>query len=245
MENDTMTETRSDPAQTNALRLRPSQLSAPLWLASFAIIAAGIFREWYVFRFGTETLVEDLRHIALNAEYCLPAWYSSLLLISAAGLLAVVTASVARNGERYLFHWAVLAIMFVGLSADEAAGVHEVAIEPLREGLGLSGIFHFGWVIPGAILVGLVGLAYIPFLLALPGRSRLVFFTAGLIFVGGALGMEMAGGYLLTQHGEESLAYIAAFTVEESMEIIGATLFVTGLIGHLKRQYGGAALVIA
>ena len=41
---------------------------------------------------------------------------------TAAGLLALATASAARNGERYLFHWAVLAIMFVGLSADEATG---------------------------------------------------------------------------------------------------------------------------
>ena len=240
-----MTMTRSDPEHVQATRLRSFRLSAMIWLASFAIIAAGIFREWYVYRFGTETLLEDLRHIALNAEYCLPAWYSSLLLISAAGLLALATASAARNGERYLFHWAVLAIMFVGLSADEATGVHEVAIEPLRDGLSLSGIFHFGWVIPGAILAGLAGLAYLPFLLALPGRSRLVFFTAGALFVGGALGMEMVGGYLLTQHGEQSLAYIAAFTVEESLEILGATLFVTGLMGHLKRQYGGAGLVIA
>lgn len=240
-----MTETRTEPAPINAARLRPFQLSALLWLASFAIIAAGIFREWYVFHFGTETFLKDLRHIALNAEYCLPAWYSSLLLISAAGLLALATASAARNGERYLFHWAVLAVMFVGLSADEATGVHEVAIEPLREGLGLSGIFHFGWVLPGAVLVGLVGLAYIPFLLAQPGRTRLVFFAAGALYVGGALGMEMVGGYLLTLHGEQSLAYIVAFTVEESMEILGATLFVTGLMGHLKRQYGGAALAIA
>ncbi|MBX3494118.1 MAG: hypothetical protein KF899_14230 [Parvibaculum sp.] len=239
-----MTMTRSDPAQVQATWLRSFRVSALLWLASFFVIAAGIFREWYVFHFGTEGLLQDLRHIALNAEYCLPAWYSSLLLISAAGLLALARGAAARNGERYLLHWAVLAIMFVGLSADEATGVHEVLIEPMRAEFGLSGIFHFGWVIPGAILVGLAGLAYLPFLLALPGRSRLVFFAAGLIFVGGALGMEMAGGYLLTQHGEQSLAYIAAFTVEESMEIIGATLFVTGLIGHLKRQYGGAGLVI-
>lgn len=240
-----MTKARSDPEQVNALWLRPFRLSVLLWLASFAIIAAGIFREWYVFHFGTEGLLKDLRHIALNAEHCLPAWYSSLLLISAAGLLVLVTASAARNGERYLFHWAVLAIMFVGLSADEATGVHEVLIEPMRAAFGLGGIFHFGWVIPGAILVSLAGLAYLPFLLAQPGRTQIVFFTAGALFVGGALGMEMVGGYLLTQHGEASLAYIAAFTVEESLEILGATLFVTGLTGHLRRQYGGAALVIA
>jgi len=137
------------------------------------------------------------------------------------------------------------ALMFLGLSVDEATGVHEVAIEPLRDGLGLSGFLYFGWVIPGMALVALVGLAYLPFLFAQPGRTRLVFFLAGLLYVGGALGMELVGGKMLTLYGEESLAYRVAFSTEETMEILGATLFVAGLLGHLKRRFGGAVLVIA
>src|SRR5690606_3455097 len=128
---------------------------------------------------------------------------------------------------------------------DEATGVHEVAIEPLREGLGLSGVFHFAWVIPGMPLVALVGLAYLPFLLAQPGRTRLVFLVAGPLHAGGALGMELVGGKMLSLYGEGSLAYRIAFSTEETMEILGATLFTAGLLGHLKRRFGGAVLVIA
>ena len=233
------------PVEERVFRLHPASVSSVVWVASFTVIALGLFREWYVAMFGFETVVQDLRHLAFNAEHCLPAWYTSLLLALSAAILAIVTASAARNGENYLFHWAILALMFLGLSVDEATGVHEVAIEPLREGLGVGGFFHFAWVIPGMALVTLVGLAYLPFLLAQPGRTRLVFLTAGLFYVGGALGMELVGGKLLSAYGEESLAYVIAFCTEEIMEILGATLFAAGLLGHLKRRFGGAVLVIA
>ena len=233
------------PVEERVFRLRPTGISSVVWVASFTVIALGLFREWYVAAFGFETFVQDLRHLAFNAEHCLPAWYTSLLLALSAAILAIVTASAARNGENYLFHWAILTLMFLGLSVDEATGIHEVAIEPLREGLGLSGFLHFAWVIPGMALVALAGLAYLPFLRAQPGRTRAVFLTAGLLYVGGALGMELIGGKLLTTYGEESLAYVVAFCTEEVMEILGATLFATGLLGHLKRRFGGAVLVIA
>ncbi|MEQ8266421.1 MAG: hypothetical protein RH982_04435 [Parvibaculum sp.] len=226
-------------------RLKPLRVVSFIWAATFFVIGAGLFREWYVSAFGVETIARDLRHLAFNAEYCLPAWYTSLLLAGSAALLALTTASAARSGENYLFHWAILALMFLGLSVDEATGVHEVAIDPLRSGLGLSGFFHFGWVIPGMALVTLVGLAYLPFLLSQPGRTRLVFFLAGLLYVGGALGMELVGGKLLTLHGEQSLPYQIAYCTEEIMEMLGATLFFSGLLGHLKRHYGGAVLLIA
>lgn len=231
-------------AETTVFRLRPGRIAAFLWTASFLVIALGLFREWYVTVFGFETIAEDMRHLAFNAEYCLPAWYTSLVLALSGALLAIVTASAARKGENYLFHWAILAVMFVGLSIDEATGVHELAIDPLRNELGLSGFFHFGWVIPGMVLVTLVGLAYLPFLLAQPDRTRLVFFTAGLLYVGGALGMELVGGKLLTLYGEASLAYQVAYCIEETLEILGATLFAAGLLGHLKRHFGGVVLAI-
>lgn len=244
-----MVELQLSQSQTAAeafiFRLRPRTVAAFIWLASFAVIAAGLFREWFVSTYGMETMAKDLRHLAFNAEYCLPAWYTSMLLLGSAVLLALVTASGARKGERFLAHWAVLAVMFVGLSIDESTGIHEVLIKPLRDGLGLSGFLHFGWVLPGIAVVATVGLAYIPFLFAQPRRTKYVFAVAGLIYVGGALGMEMVGGKVLTTYGEESLAYQIVYCTEEIMEIVGATLFATALLGHLKRRFGGALLLVA
>lgn len=232
-------------AEAFVFHLRPWRIAAALWAASFVVVGAGLFREWFISTYGTDTIAQDLRHLAFDAEYCLPAWYSSMLLLGSAALLALVTASSVRRGERFVLHWAALAVIFLGLSIDEATGIHEVLIKPLRNGLGLSGFFYFGWVLPGLAVVAAVGLAYVPFLFAQPRRTKYAFATAGLFYVGGALGMEMIGGKALTTYGVESLAYRAAFCLEETMEIVGATLFATALLGHLKRRFGGAFLLVA
>ncbi len=90
------------PVEERVFRLRPTGISSVVWVASFTVIALGLFREWYVAAFGFETFVQDLRHLAFNAEHCLPAWYTSLLLALSAAILAIVTASAARNGENFI-----------------------------------------------------------------------------------------------------------------------------------------------
>ena len=57
--------------------------------------------------------------------------------------------------------------------------------------------------------------------------------------------MEIVGGKLLTVYGETSFLYQAAYCTEETMEILGATLFAASLLGHLKRRFGGAVLVLS
>ena len=236
---------RQPAVPESVFRLRPRSLAASLWAASAVVVFAGLFREWYVTAFGFETIAKDLRHLAFNAEYCLPAWYSSLLLAVSAVLLAFAALSEKRGGGSHPLHWLLLIPVFIGLSIDEATGVHEVVIEPLRNGLDLGGFLYFAWIIPGAVLVGLFGLFYLPFLLALPARTRFMFILSGALYVGGALGMEAVGGKLLTAYGETSLPYQVAFCVEEIMEIMGATLFAASLLGHLKRRFGGTVLVMS
>lgn len=233
------------PLEERVFRLNLRRLSVALWAASLTVITLGLFRELYVTVFGFETIAKDLRHLAFNAEYCLPAWYSSLVLVLSAALLTITALSAVRNGERNVLHWVLLVPIFIGLSIDEATGIHEIVIEPMRNGLDLSGFLHFGWVIPGMVLVAAGGLLYLPFLLALPARTRFMFVGAGFLYVGGALGMEIVGGKLLTVYGDTSFPYQVAYCTEEIMEILGATLFAASLLGHLKRRFGGAVLVLS
>lgn len=242
---DLTADARQPAVPESIFRVSPHTVATSLWAASAAVIFAGLFREWYVTVFGIETIARDLRHLAFNAELCLPAWYTSLLLAFSAVLIAFSAFSGKRCHRSHSLHWLPLIPVFVGLSIDEATGFHEVLIEPLRSGLGLGGFLYFSWVIPGAILVGLFGLFYLPFLFALPARSRVMFMISGLLYVGGALGMEVVGGKVLTIYGETSLPYQIAFCVEEIMEILGATLFAASLLGHLKRRFGGVTLVLS
>jgi hypothetical protein len=113
--------------------------------------------------------------------------------------------------------------------------VHEVAIEPLRSALGLSGVLYFSWVLVGAPVVVAAGLYFLPFLFRLPAGLRWRFILAGAIYVSGALGLEMIGGKLASAAGMDAPAYRVAVSAEESMEITGLAVFAATLIGHLAR----------
>lgn len=215
--------------------LEPRPLRKALVAASLSVILLGIFREWFVAHYGFETVFQDMRHIALDAEMCLAAWYSSFLMLVSAGLLGVIARLAARRGEGMVWYWGVLAIVFVGLSLDEATSVHELVLEPIRERLHLTGPFYFAWVVPALVMVPLFALAYLRFLRALPRPYGLWLFVSGAVFVSGALGMEMVGGVTNLAAGADGLPYILSFLLEESLEISGLTVFLLALMSYLGR----------
>lgn len=48
--------------------------------------------------------------------------------------------------------------------------------------------------------------------------------------------MELVGGYLASSVGWDTMSYIIAATIEESLEIIGLTMFVGFLIGYIVEK---------
>ena len=67
----------------------------------------------------------------------------------------------------------------------------------------------------------------------LPPTTRWKVALAGCIYVGGALGVEFLLGHWSALHGEENFTYAAIDAVEETMEIVGASLFLSTLLEHL------------
>ena len=183
-----------------------------------------------------------VRLFDLDQEGNVSTWYQSMTILVCAGLLAAIARHRRRLGAPYAVHWTVLAVIFLGLSIDELASIHEMAIRPLREAWHLRGILHFAWVIPGGAFVLLVGLAYLPFLAALPARTRRLFIVAGALYVGGTLGMDLVGGYLADYHGTGNLVYVAAYTVEEALEMVGIVIFLRALMGYLGDTTGTVEL---
>ncbi len=215
------------------------RLTPLLVVATVVVIMLGILREFVVAAIGVETALQDLRHIALDAEQTLAAWYSSSMMLAAAALLFLAGLASRSAGRpsglrRMHLYWFALAVLFACMSIDEAVSFHEVLITPLRTHLNTDGALYFAWVIPGAIFVAVVGALFIPFLLALPRALAAGFALSGGLFVGGALGMEFVGGYFVSSEGWDSKRYIAAAVIEESLEMIGLTVFLGFLVGHLK-----------
>ena len=193
---------------------------------------AGVTAELAKQLLGVGKLYGLLPLVNLSYEGNLPTWYSSTLLLLCAVVLAVIAASKRRSGDPYRRHWTALAVIFLYMAIDEAVSIHEL----LNQLFDLPGIFYFGWVIPAGILVAVFVASYLRFLAALPPRSGFEFLRAGAVYVGGALGVELLLGYWTDLYGDDGLGYGLIDALEESLEIAGASLFLSALLGYLGRH---------
>lgn len=178
----------------------------------------------------------------LSYEGNLPTWYASMLLFTCAALLCLIGCIGVRASRPYRWHWLILAVAFLYLSMDELAVIHESLNRPLRDALGLDGLFHFAWVIPFGALVLVFALSYLGFLRHLPPRFALCFALAGAIYVGGALGTELPISLWYEANGGDNLVYGLMNLAQEGLELLGASIFCAGLAAYVAEQIGDVRL---
>jgi hypothetical protein len=180
---------------------------------------------------GTSELV---RLINVSEEGNITTWFSALLLLFSAVLFALIAWARSGRGDSYVRHWNVLAIIFLFMSVDEAARIHELTQGPLRSLLHPSGIFHYPWVIVAIPLVLIFVVAYLGFLRHLPKDTTRLLILAGALYVVGALGMDMIGGLFIDQTvgGQKVLPLIQ--TVEEFLENVGIVVLIYALLSYIQ-----------
>jgi hypothetical protein len=180
--------------------------------------------------------------LSVYREGSIPTLYSSVMLLVAAILCATIAKARRRGSRPYARHWWVLSVTFVAMAIDEFAQLHEQAVEPVRALFDIqSGPLWFSWVIPGAALVVAFGLAFLPFMRHLPRTTRRLVWLAALLFVGGALGFEMAEGWFTSTYGPESVVRAALITIEEALEMTAVAIFVYGLLTYIAITLPDAA----
>ena len=213
-------------------------INRALGLTLFLLVGLGVGSELALNVYNIRDTYELILMTNLSYEGNLPTWYSSLLLWSCALVLFVIAHLTARSEARYAWHWRTLGIIFVYISLDEAVMIHETINSPLREALALDGIFYFAWVVPFACLVVVLLLAYLRFLLNLPRLFRVSFVLAGAVYVGGALGTELPISAWYAAHGGDNLVYGLLNLGQESLEMLGASIFLSALLGYLSATFG-------
>jgi len=217
-------------------RVRRPRFHLALGLATGLVIALGVFAQLAVHTLPEAAIRRDLLTLlSLSYEGNLPTWYSATLLALCGAVLTIVAA--AAQSDRW--RWWLLAAGFFYISLDETVGIHE-AVDAMFE--NTTGIFYFGWVLPAAVIVLILAIIYAPFVRRLPPASRRRFVLAGVVYVTGALILELPLG-LWTEHaGNDNLVYSAIDLVEESLEMIGASLFLAALVDHLCEDDGAHVL---
>ena len=168
----------------------------------------------------------------LDRENNIPTYFSSFLLLISAGLLAIVTMSKRRDHAKYSTHWFILMLIFLFLSIDETASLHELLIKPLRQALNVSAVGFPAWIVAGLVFVVGFVIFYFRFFLHLPSRTKMYLVIATFFLVGGAIGVEVLGGTYY--FGEWNPTYAVMTLIEETFEMIGVLFFIIAILDYIK-----------
>jgi len=215
-------------------RLAPGRITRLLALALCGLTIASVAGQLAIYCGGYTTFGGVIPLFDLDDERNIPTWFSSTGLLLCAVFLGLIAAAKKRERDGYTWDWQVLAIIFLGLSLDEAAGLHELTVKPLRSMLGADGMLLYTWVVLGAAFLVLFMAAYLRFFLNLPPDTRWLFAVAGTVYVSGALGMELVGGYYASLHGHRNLMFATLTTIEEVGEMAGVLIFIYALLSYIS-----------
>lgn len=180
-------------------------------------------------------LLNLLDLFSVNLEASIPTWYSVLILFLAAVLLFVIARGKSQSKDAYALHWWGLAFVFLYLSMDEGAVIHEIFAVPLQVAFNTDGFLTFGWQILAFPLVIIFGLVYLRFLFHLAPKTRNLFILSAALYTGGALIFE---GFSASQYDETNLTmtYLGLATIEEFLEILGVSVFIFTLLDYIQQQ---------
>ncbi|MGB3681953.1 MAG: hypothetical protein WA990_05650 [Rubrobacteraceae bacterium] len=173
-----------------------------------------------------------LQLFELDSDQNIPTWYSSSMLLICAGLLAIIAAAARRN--IYRIQWIGLSLIFLYLSADEAASIHEKMSPAVERLIPISGFSDYAWIFLYAPLVLIFALAYLGFLRALPAETKHLFILAGSLYVAGALGMEAIDGTYASIYGSSNVVYSLLTHIEEVLEMLGVVVFFYSLLLYIS-----------
>lgn len=165
--------------------------------------------------------------LAVDEENNLPTWFSSFLLASAAALSFF--SGLKALTRRTAVGWRVLAVLLVVMSADEVVGFHELVNRYLGESGALGIEMRSPWVVPGILVVAVIGVAsrqFLPWLtIQVSGAIR----RAALVYVSGALGFEIIWVLALRCGWSSPWVTLALVHIEEGLEMAGAILLIQAI----------------
>lgn len=163
----------------------------------------------------------------VDEEESIPTWFSSSLLLLTSVVLFLIASLSRQTKDQNTKYWTGLALGFGFMSVDEIAGFHET----------LNTITDFSWALPGIVVVAIVGVAYLKFLTSLPPAIAIRFMMSGAVFVGGAIGVELATEPYLYDDALDTMAYNLWTPVEEGMEMGGVIMFLSALLDYLSSRF--------
>lgn len=192
------------------------------------------------FYIGNPEIFDFIEPVDFDYESNFPSFYSSIAILFCATLLWVIGHHKQQNRFDYRYHWIGLAIIFTFLSMDEAIALHEDIgnLVEEQEWFEAKGFLYFSWVVPYGLLLIVFSLSYLKFVFSLPRPIMVKFISAGILFITGAVGIEVISASEADLHGTKTIYYSVLYTVEELCEMIAMVIFSYALLCYIEGDMG-------
>lgn len=214
--------------------LTPNGVARTLLAVIALLLVAGLLAVYLKSVAGFNSALGFVPLFHLDLEYNIPSLYSAVGILTN-GLILFYIARIATSvGNTDAKYWKAMGWVFVYLSVDELASIHEHLDSIVMHFFGES-VKHSGspfWVLPIMVLLVLLGLYFIRFYLRLPLETKIHFCIAGVVYISGAVGVEILGN----PQDEQSLSGLARAlysTLEETMEMVGMVLFLRAQLSYI------------
>jgi hypothetical protein len=225
----------NDLPLTASASMKPGGVFVLACIVSALLLGAGLLQDLVLYSNAKPDLSTKIWLLDVDSEESAFTWLSVVVAFSAAWLLYLASREAAIRGGRFRYHWYALTVLFLLLSFDEFAGIHEKISAALSGRMEHTGLMYFAWAAPAGIL-SLIGLAaFIPFIRSFPLALAGLLMLSALIFLGGAVGFEMVGGSVAEVEGVASFRYRMLTNLEEGLEMAGILIFIYVLLCHLQR----------
>lgn len=216
------------------LWISPKRLLLALSLLVFSLALVNIAIQFSNYILGYDHLLRYARLLTFEGSAKIPKWLASSNLLICALLLATIACAKTRQGDCFSRHWIALGFIFCAISLEDAVGFHELATEPLRSALHATGFLYHSWTILGLIFTPIGALIYCKFFFHLPLKIRQLFLLAAMLYVGGALGMEILRGPYNAVYGDENMIAAILRTLEEFCQMFGIVIFIYALLLYIS-----------
>jgi hypothetical protein len=169
----------------------------------------------------------------LDMERNIPTLFSSLLLAISSFLFFVLS----YQKDNYLRYWRGLSLVFLFLSFDESAKIHEKIGDFTSQFIVAEGYMYYPWVLSYSVAILLLASIYLKFFLQFERKVFWSFILSAILFLTGAIGFDILGAYEASMHGTQSIWYSIYYTIEESLEMFGVIYLIHILLKLLKNSH--------
>ncbi|MGH8019998.1 MAG: hypothetical protein ACREIA_17310 [Opitutaceae bacterium] len=222
---------RSDPQVAIAKNSATGRIVWALAGSIGALVVAGAFVAITPLVTKHDRIFGTIPLFHLDAEWTIPAFFSTMMLVAASALAAALACFARANGSRWRMRWAILSGGFFYMAVDESISLHETIGDPIHALLPLKGtIFEYAWVVAAIPLVIVLAVYFLPMLWNMPKADRNRLILAGVVYLGGAIGAETLSGSTDVYIGNDTILYQLTVILEEGMEMAGLGLLIRTLI---------------